>query len=238
MNPYDEIAECYARTADKPDKAYATLPTILALAGRLDGKTVLDLGCGDGYFTRPLAQQGAATVIGIDRSAKQIALAKATASDNIDYRLADAFLDPLSKANVINCPYILNEIADVSALADFFRRLFAALNPRGALILVYDKPAGRDHRKFGAVKTVSAYEDGASLRVDLYDRDKPICSLNLTYFTEETIIRLLRESGFQNIRTHQPIVSEEGKRAMGEAFWDGYFENSELGYLTAEKEKE
>jgi len=236
MNSYDEIAECYARTADKPDKAYSTLSTVLALAGRLDGKTVLDLGCGDGYFTRPLARQGAATIIGIDRSSKQIALAKATASDNIEYRLADAFTDPLPKADVINCPYILNEIADVSALADFFRRLFVALNPHGTLILVYDKPAGRDHRKFGAVKTVSDFKDGASMRVDLYNRETLICTLNLTYFTEDTIIRLLRDAGFQNIRMHQPIVSDKGKRAMGEAFWNGYVENCELGYLTAEKE--
>lgn len=40
-------------------------PALLALCEPLQGRRVLDLGCGQGYFTRQLAARGA-QVVGID----------------------------------------------------------------------------------------------------------------------------------------------------------------------------
>ena len=49
---------------------------LLTLAGDLKGKEVLDAGCGEGHFTRLLAELGA-TVTGVDISPKMIAFARA-----------------------------------------------------------------------------------------------------------------------------------------------------------------
>ena len=50
-------------------------PALLAACGDLAGTRVLDLGCGQGWFSRQLAMQGA-RVTGIDMSARQIVHAR------------------------------------------------------------------------------------------------------------------------------------------------------------------
>jgi len=50
-------------------------PAFLRFIGDLDGKTVLDAGCGEGYNTRLLARSGA-RVTGVDISPKMIGLAR------------------------------------------------------------------------------------------------------------------------------------------------------------------
>lgn len=51
-----------------------SLPAFLAFVGDLNGKTALDVGCGEGYNTRIFAQKGA-KVVGVDLSKEMIRLA-------------------------------------------------------------------------------------------------------------------------------------------------------------------
>jgi SAM-dependent methyltransferase len=55
------------------------MPRLLALLGDVAGKTVLDLGCGEGGYARELARRGAA-VTGVDGSARLIQVARERAS--------------------------------------------------------------------------------------------------------------------------------------------------------------
>ncbi len=65
-------------------------PAIHALLPDLNGKRVVDLGCGFGLFARWARQHGAASVLGLDLSQNMLARAKASTEDaNIDYRIAD-----------------------------------------------------------------------------------------------------------------------------------------------------
>src|SRR4051794_35857990 len=67
-------------------------PALLAAGGDGRGQRVLDLGCGQGWFTRQLAEYGA-KVVGIDFSAGQIANAQrheAAHPLGIQYQLLDA----------------------------------------------------------------------------------------------------------------------------------------------------
>jgi 2-polyprenyl-3-methyl-5-hydroxy-6-metoxy-1,4-benzoquinol methylase len=67
-------------------------PALLAACGEVAGRRVLDLGCGQGWFTRQLAARGA-IVTGIDFSAQQLANAHRHAVDQplgISYLHLDA----------------------------------------------------------------------------------------------------------------------------------------------------
>jgi len=55
-NDYSTLAHSYQKTDAKPDKKYSILPTVLMIAGDSSGKTVLDLGCGSGFFTHSPCQ--------------------------------------------------------------------------------------------------------------------------------------------------------------------------------------
>jgi len=83
-NKYDE----YARTATmKRAERYA----VFRMVGPLDGKRVLDLACGFGFYTRQLKQRGAAKVVGIDISPEMVRLACAKEQEDptgAEYRLA------------------------------------------------------------------------------------------------------------------------------------------------------
>jgi ubiquinone/menaquinone biosynthesis C-methylase UbiE len=68
-NKYDE----YARTATlKRTESY----TVLRMVGPLEGRRVLDLACGVGFYTRLLKQHGAAEVLGVDISPEMVHLAQ------------------------------------------------------------------------------------------------------------------------------------------------------------------
>src|SRR5207237_10820258 len=65
-------------------------PALRAMLPDLHGRTVLDLGCGFGWFCRWAREQGAAYVVGIDVSEKMLARARAdTHDESISYTLAD-----------------------------------------------------------------------------------------------------------------------------------------------------
>jgi 2-polyprenyl-3-methyl-5-hydroxy-6-metoxy-1,4-benzoquinol methylase len=74
-NDYNKLGFKYRESGDKPDKFFSILPTVMRIIGDIRDKIVLDCGCGDGFFTEPLALAGAKQVIGIDNSTKQIELA-------------------------------------------------------------------------------------------------------------------------------------------------------------------
>src|SRR5499426_1523728 len=87
---YDE----YARTATlKRAESY----TFFRMVGALDGKCVMDLACGFGFYTRLLKQHGAAQVIGVDISSEMIHLAhqqEQVAPLGITYQVGDAVALP------------------------------------------------------------------------------------------------------------------------------------------------
>src|ERR1700754_3544099 len=55
--------KAYQQTDEKPDKLYSHLPSVLEIVGDLRGQTVLDLGCGSGFYTREYVKMGAWHVV-------------------------------------------------------------------------------------------------------------------------------------------------------------------------------
>lgn len=236
LNDYNKLSESYQQTAVKPDKQFSTLPTVLKIAGNFENKTILDLGCGSGFFTNEFARKGAKKVIGIDNSVEQINLAKKNPLENTEYILADIFKDNLSTADIVLAPYVVNYATDIDQLVKLFQNIYTSLNKNGKLIIVVDLPEGKDLKKFGAIKNVLGEKvDGAKIEIQLFNNEKFICLLNAVYFTPSTLENTLQSAGFTDIVWHRPIISEEGIKKFGNEFWKGYIESPELGYLSATK---
>lgn len=233
-NSYNALADVYQSTDIKPDKKYSILPTVIMLAGDLNKKTVLDLGCGSGFFTRHFAVT-AGKVIGIDNSNEQIERAKQTPTRNTEYILADVFKDDLPTADVVSAPFILGYCADAVELKSFFTKVYRSLKSGGRFLGVIDVPMGEDSKKYGATKILHGEKDGSRIEIILSDGSTTICTLWATYFSASTIQSLLAQTGFQNITWHKPIVSGAGLKEMPHDYWNGYIERCELGYFTAAK---
>ena len=99
----------------------------------LDGRTALDVGCGAGLLTEPLARLGA-TVTGIDATPEVIAVAREHAAAmrlEIDYRVGDVQeLD--GRFDLVTSLEVVEHVADPAA---FLKALAGRLAPGGLLIL-------------------------------------------------------------------------------------------------------
>lgn len=78
----DEVhADLYDGFTRAHDRFTATGRALVALAGELRGRTVLDLACGTGVVTRELLRAGAAQVVGVDISPQMLAHARRNLAD-------------------------------------------------------------------------------------------------------------------------------------------------------------
>jgi ubiquinone/menaquinone biosynthesis C-methylase UbiE len=88
-NDYDGFAEAYsAETENNIQNAYYARPAIVALAGDVAGRRILDAGCGSGPLAAALRDRGA-VVTGIDASAGMLALARQRLGDDAELHVAD-----------------------------------------------------------------------------------------------------------------------------------------------------
>src|ERR671939_1166917 len=94
---YDHIGSKYDEYAQTATLKRAECYSFFRLVGALDGKRVLDLACGFGFYTRLLKQHGAAQVVGVDISPEMIRLAtqhEEAEPLGITYQLGDAAAFP------------------------------------------------------------------------------------------------------------------------------------------------
>jgi SAM-dependent methyltransferase len=115
-------------------------PALRALLPDLNGKHVLDLGCGYGWFCRWAREQGAAQVLGVDVSEKMLARAAAeTADAAIAYRRADLeTLDlPPAGFDLVYSSLAFHYLADLDRLLG---QIHQALVPGGRLVFSTEHP--------------------------------------------------------------------------------------------------
>lgn len=90
---YNPIAEQYQRSKQQPWRTFVECFTLMDLIGDPTGLSVLDLACGEGFYTRLIRHRGAARVRGLDLSEGMIALAQAQEARQplgVIYAVADA----------------------------------------------------------------------------------------------------------------------------------------------------
>ena len=98
-------------------------------------QVILDIGCGTGRFTHPLAERFQARVIGIDPSLQLVKAARSKpSSDRVEIRRASAEALPMQdgSADLVFMSMTLHHLADRSRAAREFRRVLRA---QGRLIV-------------------------------------------------------------------------------------------------------
>ncbi|WP_405717491.1 class I SAM-dependent methyltransferase [Streptomyces sp. NBC_01537] len=88
-NDYDALAVAYtAGNETGIQNAYYERPAMLALAGEVSGRRILDAGCGSGPLFAELRDRGA-VVTGIDNSTGMLELARKRLGEGADLQVAD-----------------------------------------------------------------------------------------------------------------------------------------------------
>jgi SAM-dependent methyltransferase len=115
-------------------------PTLRALLPPLDGKRVLDLGCGFGWFCRWARENGAAKVLGVDVSERMLARARAETDDAaVAYAQADldTFTIEPASFDVVYSSLAFHYLENLDRL---LASVHAALAPGGKLIFSVEHP--------------------------------------------------------------------------------------------------
>lgn len=137
---YDEFAEAYS--ADNETNllnGYYERPAMLNLAGDVDGRRILDVGCGSGPLSAALRDRGA-LVAGLDLSAAMIELARARLGEDADLIVHDV-AEPLPYADAtfddVVASLVLHYLEDWTQPLAELRRV---LKPGGRLLLSVNHP--------------------------------------------------------------------------------------------------
>ncbi|QFY11646.1 methyltransferase domain-containing protein [Nonomuraea phyllanthi] len=140
VNDYDSFAEGYsAETENNIINAHLARPAIMALAGDVAGRRILDAGCGSGPLSAALRDRGA-VVTGIDSSAGMLALARQRLGADADLHVVDV-RDPLPFADGafddVVASLVLHYLEDWGPTLGEMRRV---LRPGGRLIASVQHP--------------------------------------------------------------------------------------------------
>jgi SAM-dependent methyltransferase len=144
VNDYDVLAQAYtAENETSLINAYYTRPAILALAGNVAGRRILDAGCGSGPLFAALRDRGA-ILAGFDSSAGMIEQARRRLGDDADLRvteLGSPLPFPDSAFDDVVAALVLHYLEDWGPALAELRRV---LKPGGRLIVAVDHPFAID----------------------------------------------------------------------------------------------
>jgi len=138
---YDSIARHYAaKIDDRPWNALYERPATLALLPDVNGKDVLDAGCGHGWYADWLARKGA-RIVAVDRSREMVTLARERLGERARVIHGDVsnlreFLASES-FDIILSSLVLHYLEDLSKTFLEWARL---LRPRGTLVFSTHHP--------------------------------------------------------------------------------------------------
>lgn len=106
----------------------------------LQGKSVLDLGCGYGWHCRFMADQGAARILGIDLSKKMIEEAKKRSSGSrITYRVC-GINEYEYPENTWDCVISNLALHYIENLEQVFQKVYSTLKPDGTFLFNIEHP--------------------------------------------------------------------------------------------------
>ena len=117
-------------------------PAMAALLPNLEGKTILDLGCGAGGNCLDFVHRGASRVLGIDISENMLGTARKEAADSkIEYRKLDmCVLSEHIKEEQFDLIYSSLAFHYVEDFDRLCADIFALLSPKGILLFSQEHP--------------------------------------------------------------------------------------------------
>jgi toxoflavin synthase len=225
---YDPIAEQYKRAKQQPWRAHVETFTLMKLIDDPTGKAVIDIACGEGFYTRMIRRRGAAKVTGVDRSETMIGLARASEAQQrlgIDYIVGDGRdIGLAADYDLAVAAYFLNYAHDRAELDAMCRGTARCLKPGGRFVTVNanpacDFPAAPSYRKYGfEISVVGPIREGAPITWTFYLEDSRF-NIENYFLSVEVHEKALYAAGFRDVCWYPPMLSPEGDSTYGRDYW-------------------
>jgi toxoflavin synthase len=225
-----------------PMARYPERDGFLTLLGDIAGKSVLDLGCKTGFYTRIIRSLGDVDVLGVDSSQKRIDNARKREANEplgINYAVADVGeLPKLGEFDIATAVLVLNDVHDFSEMERLCRGVRRNLNDGGEFVVLTLNPefsfTGPNATKYGfTLVALKPMPIGRRVRMTA-QLPSPI--------TAETAIvhrvayeDALSVTGFRDIDWIPIDVPQQGVDQYGDRYWDDFRANPPLAMLRCRK---
>ncbi|WP_311775105.1 class I SAM-dependent methyltransferase [Alkalihalobacillus sp. TS-13] len=214
FNAYEELADYYARFVDtKPFNAYYERPGTLSLLPDIEGKHVLDAGCGAGWYTEWFIKQSAAQITSIDFSPNMVKFTKKRVGDRAEVFQSD-LNEPLDmiddhSMDLIVSPLTLHYLKNWELPMREFNRI---LKDKGRLIFSVHHPF-MDYVEFERDNYFAT-----ELLTDEWDT--PDGKVEVQFFRRplNEILKPLHLNGFVIEKLIEPMPTDEFKHAIPDKY--------------------
>ena len=226
---FDDSSNHWARDEPKLLSDWTARPFLLDWCLPVEGKRILDLGCGEGYFTRQLSRKGAARVHGVDVSSGMIDAARANEAQTplgIDYAVGCATdLSALEGENfdLITAVFVYNYLK-IDQMRQSMSQIFAHLNKGGKFVFSLPHPvnpfiSGSDSRfHFERSGGWFSGRDNIFEGTIALKEGEPV-AVRCIHKTFEDVFSALRDAGFEKFPELKELSVTEEHIARDESFF-------------------
>lgn len=241
---YDSIAGLYQRSKGSPVRRYIECYTLFAVLGEVTGLRVLDLACGEGFYTRLLRERGACALTGVDVSPAMIGLARQAESRaplGISYLVHDvASLPVVGEFDLVTAAYLLHYAQSRMELAAMCRAIARQLPPGGRFVTINEnarQPADRyaGYLQYGFSKRTTAPRvEGSPITYSMV-AGREFFEFTVHHYEAGVYEACLRAAGFTDLRWHPVQVDPAGVAAHGPDHWREYLDNPPIVALACRR---
>lgn len=240
---YDVIGREYQESKLLPFRLHVEQYSTFSLLPELAGRSVVDLACGEGIYSRKLKRAGAARVLGIDISAEMVALAEeaeATEPIGAEYLQSDvAAVQFDEQFDIAFCSYLFNYARSRGELRALLVSVARLLRPGGLVVGCNDYPDNppthyERYRPYGFIK-VGPLErsEGSTITYRFFNPDGSAFELDNYFLSTDLYKEEFAAAGFEDFDWVLPRVSPEGQTAFEPGFWDTYLESPPIVSFSA-----
>ncbi|HVU06746.1 MAG TPA: class I SAM-dependent methyltransferase [Candidatus Paceibacterota bacterium] len=226
------VADWYDKVVNDEDsyQSQVVLPYILRLITPKRGDNILDLACGQGFFSHALAAEGA-RVTGVDIAPELIDIARTHAMHNQEFFVSSADDLRAFRDKSFDAALCILAIQNIESMGKAFKEVARVLKTGGKFVLVLNHPAfripnksswGFDEKTNSQYRRVDEYVSESRSAIDMHPGQDAEGKKELTYSFHRPIqgySKALANAGFVIARIEEWMShkeSEKGPRKQAE----------------------
>lgn len=228
---YDGIGEKFDLAVSTASEREVEVNTFFSMMGDVNGRKILDLACGHGFFAREMIERGAAAVTGVDISPEMIRLAIKDSAQHahLDFQVHDVESMPhLGHFDLVSAVWLLCYANSEETLVRMLSNIHAHLKPGGRLVAYTSNPDFRlsicNFTRYGLTILSEDPIDGG-FSCDAQFASEPPVPFHFFRLSREVYERAIRRAGFKAFDWVVPIIAQKQLDAYGEEYWGDFRRN-------------
>ncbi len=231
---WGKVADWYSDLLESASDTYQSeivLPNLLRLVAPTQGVMILDVACGQGYFSRAFYEQGA-EVMGVDIGNELIEYARANSPQDLSYHVAPSHKMSFVDDQSIDVVTVVLALQNIEKYKETLAECGRVLRKGGRLFLVLNHPTfripkksswGFDEAAHTQYRRVDEYLSESSVEIDMRpgDANEAEKAVKTVSFHRplQSYSKALDKAGFAISRIEEWTshkTSEDGPRANAE----------------------